>query len=86
MLVILLLITPLISLQRKIKRVMAVQVLWILLTLVEVIHSEQPVFVPSAAELSDALPKNKQDWLHPVIFNPRTRYNLPVLLIKSPPF
>ena len=47
---------------------MAVHVLWILLTLVEVIHSEQPVFVPSTAELSDALPENKQDWLHPVIF------------------
>ena len=47
---------------------MAVQVLWILLTLVEVIHSQQPVFVPSADELSDAPPENKQDWLHPVIF------------------
>ena len=41
---------------------MAVQVLWILLTLVEVIHSEQPVFVPSAAELSDAPPENEQDF------------------------
>ena len=51
---------------------MAVQVLWILLTLVEVIHLEQPVFVPSA-ELSDAPPKNKQDWLHPVIFEPQNK-------------
>ena len=55
---------------------MAVQVLWILLTVVEVIHLEQPVFVPSAAELSDAPPENKQDWLHPVIFEPRNKIQL----------
>ena len=55
---------------------MAVQVLWILLTLVEVIHSEQPVFVPSAVELSDAHPENKQDWLHPVIFEPQNKIQL----------
>ena len=55
---------------------MAVQVLWILLTLVEVIHLEQPVFVPSAAELSDAPPENKQDWLHPVIFEPQNKIQL----------
>ena len=54
---------------------MAVQVLWILLTLVEVIHSEQPVFVPQA-ELSDAPPENKQDWLHPVIFEPQNKIQL----------
>ena len=42
-------------------RVMGVQVLWILLALIEVVHLEQPVFVPSAAELSDAPPENKQD-------------------------
>ena len=54
-------------------RVMAVQVLWILLALVEVVHSDQPVFVPSAAELSDAPPENKQDWLHPVIFEPQNK-------------
>ena len=52
---------------------MAVQVLWILLALIEVVHSEQPVFVPSAAELSDAPPENKQDWLHTVIFEPQNK-------------
>ena len=57
-------------------RVMAVQVLWILLALVEVVHSDQPVFVPTAAELSDALPENKQDWLHPVIFEPQNKIQL----------
>ena len=55
---------------------MAVQVLWILLALVEAVHSDQPVFVPSAAELSDALPENKQDWLHPVIFEPQNKIQL----------
>ena len=42
----------------------------------KVIHLEQPVFVPSAAELSDAPPENKQDWLHPVIFVPRNKIQL----------
>ena len=55
---------------------MAVQVLWILLILVEVIHLEQPVFVPSVAELSDAPPENKQDWLHHVIFEPQNNIQL----------
>ena len=55
---------------------MAVQVLWILLALVEMVHSEQPVFVPSAAELSDAPPEYKQDWLHPVIFEPQNKIQL----------
>ena len=55
---------------------MAVQVIWILLTLVEVIHLKQPVFVPSAAELSDAPPENKQDWLHPVNFEPQNKIQL----------
>ena len=57
-------------------RVMAVQVLWILLALVEVVHLDQPVFVPSAAELSDAPPENKQDWLHPAIFEPQNKIQL----------
>ena len=48
----------------------------LLFTLVEVIHSEQPVFVPSAAELSDAPPENKQDWLHLVIFEPQKKIQL----------
>ena len=52
---------------------MAAQVLWILLTLIKVVHLEQPVFVPSAAELSDAPPENKQYWLHTVIFEPQNK-------------
>ena len=55
---------------------MAAQVLWILLTLIEVVHLEKPVFVPSAAELSDAPPENKQDWLHTVIFEPQNKIQL----------
>ena len=51
---------------------MAIQVFWILLTLVEVIHSEQPVFVPAAAELSDAKPENK----HPGIFEPQNKIQI----------
>ena len=34
------------------------------------------VFVPSAAEILDALPENKQDWLHPVIFEPQNKIQL----------
>ena len=55
---------------------MAVQILWILLTSIEVVYLEQPVFVPSAAELSDAPPENKQEWLHPVIFEPQDEIQL----------
>ena len=55
---------------------MAVQVLWILLTFIEVVYLEQPVFVPSAAELSDVPPENKHDWLHPVIFEPQNKIQL----------
>ena len=55
---------------------MAVQILWILLTSIEVVHLEQPVFVPLAAELSDAPPENKQEWLHPVIFEPQNKIQL----------
>ena len=55
---------------------MAVQVLWILLALIEVVHLEQPVFVPSAAGLSDVAPENRQDWLHTVIFEPQTKIQL----------
>ena len=55
---------------------MAVQVLWILLTSIEVVHLEQPVFVPLAAELSDAPPENKQEWLHSVIFEPQNKIHL----------
>ena len=55
---------------------MAAQILWILLVLIKVAQVEQPTFVPSAAELSDAPPENKQDWLHPVIFEPQNKIQL----------
>ena len=55
---------------------MTVQVLWILLTLIEVVHLDQPVFVPSAAGISNALHENKQDWLHLVIFEPQNKIQL----------
>ena len=55
---------------------MAVHILWILLVLIKVAQVEQPIFVPSAAELSDAPPENKQDWLHPVIFEPQNKIQL----------
>ena len=54
---------------------MAAQILLILLVLIEV-QVDQPIFVPSAAELSDAPPENKQDWLHPVIFEPQNKIQL----------
>ena len=47
-----------------------------LLDLIEVAQVEQPIFVPSAAGLSDAPPENKQDWLHPVIFEPQNKIQL----------
>ena len=55
---------------------MAVQILWILLTLIEVVHLDQPVFVPSAAGISNASPENKQDWLYLVIFEPQNKIQL----------
>ena len=55
---------------------MDAQFLWILLVLVEVAQAEQPIFVPSATGLSDAPPENKQDWLHPVIFEPQNKIQL----------
>ena len=50
--------------------------LWIFLVLIEVAQAEQPIFVPSATGLSDAPPENKQDWLHPVIFEPQNKIQL----------
>ena len=55
---------------------MDTQFLWILLVLIEVAQAEQPIFVPSATRLSDASPENKQDWLHPVIFEPQNKIQL----------
>ena len=36
----------------------------------------QPISVPSPTGLSDAPPDNKQDWLHPVIFEPQNKIQL----------
>ena len=55
---------------------MDTQFLWILLVLIDVAQVEQPVFVSSATGLSNAPPKNKQDWLHPVIFEPQNKIQL----------
>ena len=55
---------------------MDAQFLWILLVLIEVAQAGQPIFVPSAARLSDAPPENKQDWLHQVIFEPQNKIQL----------
>ena len=55
---------------------MDAQFLWILLVIIEVAQAEQPTFVPSATGLSDAPPENKQDWLHPVIFEPENKIQL----------
>ena len=55
---------------------MDAQFLWILLVLIEVAQVEQPIFVPSATGLSDAPPENKQDWPHPVIFEPQNKIQL----------
>ena len=55
---------------------MDAQFLWILLALIEVAQAEQPIFVPLATGLSDAPPENKQDWLHPVIFEPQNKMQL----------
>ena len=40
------------------------------------VNTEQPVFIPSTSELSEAPPENKQGWLHPVIFEPQNRIQL----------
>ena len=51
---------------------MAAQILWVLLALI-LGSTGQSIFVPSAAELPDAPSENKQDWLHPVIFEPQNK-------------
>ena len=55
---------------------MVTTLFWILLILIEVAQAGQPVFIPSTAELSEAPPENKQDWLHPVIFEPQNKIQL----------
>ena len=55
---------------------MTAQIFWILLVLIVVAQAEQPLFVSSATELSDTPPENRQEWLHPVIFEPQNRIQL----------
>ena len=55
---------------------MITRILWILLSLTMVVKVEQSLFVSSATELSDKPPKNRQEWLHPVIFEPQNKIQL----------
>ena len=55
---------------------MTTQIFWILLDLIAVARAEQPLFVSSATELSDTSPENRQEWLHPVIFEPQNKIQL----------
>ena len=52
---------------------MITKILWILLSLTMVVKAEQLLFVSSATELSDIPPENRQEWLHPVIFEPQNK-------------
>ena len=55
---------------------MTTQIFWILLVLIAVAQVERPLFISSAAELSDTPPENRQEWLHPVIFEPQNKIQL----------
>ena len=55
---------------------MTTQILWILLVLIVVAQAEWPLFVSLATELSDTPPENRQEWLHPVIFEPQNKIQL----------
>ena len=67
----------LILLQRiKTKNTMTTQIFWILLVEIAVAQVERPLFVSSANELSDTPLENRQEWLHPVIFEPQNKIQL----------
>ena len=55
---------------------MTASIFWILLVLIAVAQVEQSLFVSSATELSDTPPENRQEWLHPVIFEPQNKIQL----------
>ena len=55
---------------------MITKILWILLSLTMVVKAEQPLFVSLATELSDIPPENRQEWLHPEIFEPQNKIQL----------
>ena len=40
------------------------------------VKAEQPLAISSANELSDKPPENRQEWLHPVIFEPQNKIQL----------
>ena len=50
--------------------------MWILLVLIVVAQAKRPLFVSSATELTDTPPENRQEWLHPVIFEPQNKIQL----------
>ena len=55
---------------------MTTKIFWILLVLTVVAQPERPLFVSLATELSDIPPENRQEWLHPVIFEPQNKIQL----------
>ena len=55
---------------------MMTRILWILLSLTMVVKAEQSLFVSSATELSDKPHENRQEWLHPVVFEPQNKIQL----------
>ena len=55
---------------------MATQMFAILLALIVVAQGEWPLVISSAAELSDTPPENRQELLHPVIFEPQNKIQL----------
>ena len=52
---------------------MIAKILWTLLSLTVTVKAEQPLAISSANELSDKPPENRQEWLHPVIFEPQNK-------------
>ena len=62
--------------REKAKNNMTTQVFWIPLVLIAVAQAEWPLFISSAAELSDTPPENRQEWLHPVIFELQNKIRL----------
>ena len=62
--------------REKTKNNMTTQIFWILLVLIAVAQAKRPLFISLAAELSDTPPENRQEWLHPVIFEPQNKIQL----------
>ena len=55
---------------------MITKILWTLLNLTMAVTAEQTLFISLANELSDKPPENRQEWLHPVIFEPQNKIQL----------